>query len=199
MGILLTGVAVLTVVTGSAPAGSPAAASESVGKRATNTPVRLVGPVTFTDLPSSWRMWTSRPVKLTRSGAMAESTAVSWQHRRDNPLGWLGVLPRDGAGVAAILVRRAADSASRKKCGYPVRASGYLLRKRSPIRLSELRAGRADGQTRTLDLRLRANIERRYTLDLIVEFGRLRPTTGLRRAVDRLLSSIVLPAWPKSC
>jgi hypothetical protein len=137
-------------------------------------------------------------VLLGPAGAQSSVYATSWDFRPDTPGGWGGNLPSNGAGFAILLTRHA-TSATGRSCGYPVNARGYPLYRRLTIRFRDLVNGPSDDNPRHLGFSFRANLRHEYRLDLFLTFGSRTPTISLQRVVQKALSAIVLPAWPKGC
>lgn len=67
----------------------------------------VVQPATFGHVPAGWSVFDDDFEFLTRSGATADSYALSWRYKEPNSFGWASDIPPNGIAVSVLLVRRA--------------------------------------------------------------------------------------------
>ncbi len=142
----------------------------------------VVPPARFGQLPAGWHVSTDAPILLLPSGAHETTLATSWRANLAARYGWSSQLRPGRVAITVMLIRLPSDC---RNAAPPLRVPLVLAKaQHATLEGSPLAEDRFWGSRRG------------YDVDLRVDYGTAHPSHSIRRRVQRVLSSLRLPAWP---
>lgn len=159
--------------------------------------VRALPPATFASLPSGWRAFDRTETELAATGAAAESYATSWVFDPSSGDGPAGDLPRGGAIVEVLLLRRrGGGTADPSLCRGVPPSRAYPPVRRLPLKLDAMGRGTLEGAPRVAQYRVRGTQgEDDYRVEVRVSIA----PEGSRAEAQRVLDGLRLPRWGDRC
>jgi hypothetical protein len=177
------------------------ATSKAAPSHAHRSAARVVPAPRFVRLPRGWRQFNDAPDLLTRRGANASATALSWAYHPDG-LGWAGSMPRDAIAVSVYLIRREVGSATGLNlCRYTPHLGVYPLVRKLPLRLPSTTTATLEGAPNIPEYRVFGRIGESYNFEVRVDVNNPHPSAALLKAAQSAVSAISFPRWPnrKNC
>lgn len=158
----------------------------------------VVQPAKFISVPAGWSVWDDDFEFLTRSGATADSYALSWRYKQPNSFGWASDIPRNGIAVSVLLVRRAPGRDRSVNLCHDTPHLAHSPKIRSlPLRIPMTTKHRLEGTSDVLFYRVLGRMGELYNVELHVAIKNLRPSPALLRRAQLVVSSIQFPKWPR--
>ena len=152
------------------------------------------------NLPAGWAQFTDAPILLDRTGADAETVALSFRYQRGST-GWADPTIFKGNRSAVWIhlsrhVIRADDHGS--VCSRTPIIPNYHSIPRHFVLVRAKEVGHLEGATGSAEYRFWGRVRNEYNLELRIDFAR-RPTLAQRTTAQRVLDQIRLPNWPLHC
>lgn len=157
----------------------------------------VVQPAKFGYVPAGWSVSDDDFEFLTRSGATADSYALSWRYK-PNPFGWASNIPTNGIAVSVFLIRRASGrDRSVNLCQDTPHLAHSPRFRRLPLQIPMTTSHRLEGASDVRFYRVLGRMGELYNVELHVAIKSLRPSPALLRRAQLVVSRIQFPQWPR--
>jgi hypothetical protein len=183
--------------------GSDVSSDSAAGNSTSNSTGRQEGALasaSFESLPSGWKAFRNADARLAENGAISETYATSWDFDPASGEGPASALPKGGAIVNVLLLRRSrGGGADPSLCAGVAPSRAYPPITRLPLRISDMTVGSLEGAAGVSEYRLLGTLHGDYRVEVRVEVNATRRDAPVLQSAQRALDELRLPRWGNRC